>query len=92
MRNNVAFKTRSPKLISLSILFLSLDAIGSTLYYSSDSTSAHWNQKCTIDIFVSQVLYLGVAVIYFIRMFRIFKVYKSYNNYLEQQVEAERKE
>ena len=92
MRNNLAFKTRSPKLISLSILFLSLDAIGTTLYYSHDSTSDNWNHKCSIDIFLSQVLYMGVAVIYFIRMFRIFKVYKSYNNYLEQQVEAERNE
>ena len=86
LRKSIAFKTRSPKLITVSILLLTLDAIGNTILYSNNSDESKWNKKCDIEIFVCQCCYLGVAIIYFIRMYRIFRVYKSYNNYLAQQV------
>lgn len=90
LRNNTAFKARSPKMIFICIALFYIDSMLNTLIYSSKTTADHWNIMCNVDIFVCQVVFYGAAVLYWIRMYRIYRVYQSYNGYLSEQLSKEK--
>ena len=89
LRNEVSFKARSPKLITLGVLLLCADQIGNTYIYSGSSEVSHWNHTCNMQIIVTNVFYMGSIMVYFVRMYRIYKVYTCYNRYLQEQTKVE---
>ena len=80
-RKSTAFKTRSPKLVLVSVVFLCIDSMGNTVLYSFKSDQPSWKWKCVLSIFV-ELCFVTVIMMVFLRMYRIFKVYSSYNQYL----------
>jgi hypothetical protein len=52
LRNQVAFNTRSPKLVISTVVFLLLDSIGNTMINSGSSDYDDWQWKCALSIFV----------------------------------------
>lgn len=48
LRNEVSFKARSPKLITLGVILIALDVYGNIMIYSGSSDETHWNRTCNV--------------------------------------------
>lgn len=86
LRNFMAFKTRSPLLMALGIIFIMGDSVSYTFVFSGDGDADDWLSKCGISTIATCLFLLGIMLVYFLRMFRIFRVYTFYNKYLENQI------
>ena len=91
LRNLMAFKTRSPWLLALGVFFLMGDSVSYTFVYSGESDADDWKRKCAISTIATCLFFLGMMMVYFLRMFRIFRVYTFYNKYLEDQIKNVKK-
>ena len=67
------------------------DSISYTFVYSGESDADDWKRKCAISTLATCLFFLGMMMVYFLRMFRIFRVYTFYNKYLEDQIKNVKK-
>jgi uncharacterized membrane protein len=86
LRKLMEFKTRSPWLMVLGVIFLMGDSVSYTFVFSGDSDADDWQRKCGISTISTCLFFLGMMMVYFLRMFRIFRVYTFYNKYLTDQM------
>jgi hypothetical protein len=84
VRNTVALKARSPKLIFIGITLLCLDSVSNTFIFSSDISN--FRTVCDLSISCTVLFYFGVLCVYWLRMHRVEQVYLCYRKYLEQQL------
>ena len=87
-RNQIAFKTRSPKLIVLGVVFFYCDLIGNTIIFSGDFDSSMWKNTCNQSIIVTVVFSFGILMVYILRMYRIYRVFSVYENFLSNQIKC----
>ena len=83
-RRKPSFRTRSPKLIIVGYLLLMLDSISNTLFLTRNPQKYPvWTQKCLLEIFITIVVFYGLMIILFLRMWRVYKVFRLYQTYLK---------
>ena len=84
VRNTIALKARSPKLIFIGIVLLCCDSVSNTFIFSSDIQN--FRVVCDLSIGCTVLFYFGVLCVYWMRMHRVEQVYLCYRKYLEQQL------
>ena len=84
-RNEIAFKTRSPKLMVFAFVMFYGDLIGNTIIFSGDIESTQWKNTCNESIMVTVVFSFGILMVYILRMYRIYRVFSVYEKFLSNQ-------
>ena len=79
IRDEIAFKTRSPKLITIGFIFLYMDSIGNTVIFASKHDYESWHSTCNTSIIDTVLFFFGILLVYFLRMYRIYRVFSCYN-------------
>lgn len=85
-RQRPSFMTRSPMLIMVSFFLMMCDCILNTNLIShtpGDMTPTYF--QCDLEIVITVVVFFGILMIYYARMWRVYKVFSLYQDYMDQQ-------
>jgi hypothetical protein len=86
IRNTLALKARSPKLILIGFVLLGCDSISNTIIFTNVDTNS--TSICDLSIACTVIFFFGVLAVYYLRMHRVEQVYLCYRAYLKQQLSA----
>ena len=79
--------TRSPKIVTVSLILLGSDCIMNTLIYSGMNVGNLFHYQCNLGIMTTVLGNFGFMLATALRIHRISKVYNSYLSYLDLQRE-----
>jgi hypothetical protein len=84
LRNTVALKARSPKLIGIGAVLLCLDTSANAIIFSAGISNMRL--ICDLSIWCTVLFFFGVITVYYLRMHRVEQVYVCYSKYLKSQI------